>query len=320
MKITREHLKNIVKETMIEESEYQEFFKKALEKAGKSIPSMSDDEKKAFFNKIEKTWNGRGKKNEGNAFGAAVAKAKKDGDSKFKVGDKEYKVERFGRGDETELDELTKAQEKLPPALKKAIEKKEGKKESVEESVNELSDKDIKKAEQIRKSMPGFVGEKFAKKASNEDILAFADLQDKEAQIYNSKIKPIRDAKKKLYKKYRIRESVNEGSMSWEKHFKGYNEKELQFIQKLIWLNPQDIDGVIKMSKKKDFKPFVQKAAKKGLHESINEGPSTEEKRIAMLAVRKQAKYRNVSLEQAIQDQINALEELKRDAKRGKIK
>ena len=29
---------------------------------------MSDDEKKSFFNKIEKTWKGRGeKKNEGNA-------------------------------------------------------------------------------------------------------------------------------------------------------------------------------------------------------------------------------------------------------------
>lgn len=64
MKITREALKNIVKETMIEESEYQEFFKKALEKAGKSIPSMSDEEKKAFFNNIEKTWKGRGAKKE----------------------------------------------------------------------------------------------------------------------------------------------------------------------------------------------------------------------------------------------------------------
>ena len=41
MKITREALKTIVKETMIEESEYQEFFKRALEKAGKSIPDMS---------------------------------------------------------------------------------------------------------------------------------------------------------------------------------------------------------------------------------------------------------------------------------------
>jgi hypothetical protein len=34
-----------------------------------------------------------------------------------------------------------------------------------------------------------------------------------------------------------------------------------------------------------------------------------------MLAVKKQAKYRNVSLSQAIQDQINALEELKRQYK-----
>ena len=64
MKITREALKNIVKETMIEESEYQEFFKRALEKAGKSIPQMSDEEKKKFFNNIEKTWKSRGKKNE----------------------------------------------------------------------------------------------------------------------------------------------------------------------------------------------------------------------------------------------------------------
>ena len=52
--------------------------------------------------------------------------------------------------------------------------------------------------------------------------------------------------------------------------------------------------------------------------EPLNEGPSTEEKRIAMLAVRKQAKYRNVDLVQAIQDQINALMDLQRDVKRGK--
>ena len=64
MKITREQLKGIVREAMIEENEYQEFFKKALEKAGKSIPQMSDEEKKAFFNKIETTWKGRGEKKE----------------------------------------------------------------------------------------------------------------------------------------------------------------------------------------------------------------------------------------------------------------
>jgi len=78
--------------------------------------------------------------------------------------------------------------------------------------------------------------------------------------------------------------SVNEGSMDWEKHFKGYNEKELKVISKFIWMNPQGIDGVIKMSKKKDFKLFVQKAAKKGLGESLTIKESVN-KRIAVKEV-----------------------------------
>ncbi len=64
MKMTREQFKNIVKEVLSEEAEYQEFFKKALEKTGKSIPDMSDEEKKAFFNKIDAAWQGKGEKNE----------------------------------------------------------------------------------------------------------------------------------------------------------------------------------------------------------------------------------------------------------------
>jgi hypothetical protein len=64
MKITKERLKELVKEVMTEESEYQAFFQKALDKAGKSIPSMSDEEKKAFFDKIDSAWNGKGEKNE----------------------------------------------------------------------------------------------------------------------------------------------------------------------------------------------------------------------------------------------------------------
>jgi Ca2+-binding EF-hand superfamily protein len=64
MKISRARLKEIVREVMVAESEYQQFFQKALEKAGKSIPSMSDEEKKAFFDKIDAAWNGKGEKNE----------------------------------------------------------------------------------------------------------------------------------------------------------------------------------------------------------------------------------------------------------------
>lgn len=64
MKITKEQFKKIVKEVMTEENEYQAFFAKALEKTGKSIPEMSEDEKKAFFDKIDSAWNGKGEKNE----------------------------------------------------------------------------------------------------------------------------------------------------------------------------------------------------------------------------------------------------------------
>jgi hypothetical protein len=64
MNITRQRLKELVKEVMTEESEYQAFFQKALDKAGKDINAMSDDEKKEFFNKIDSAWNGKGEKTE----------------------------------------------------------------------------------------------------------------------------------------------------------------------------------------------------------------------------------------------------------------
>jgi hypothetical protein len=102
--MNRAQLKELVKNIMSEESEYQAFFQKALEKAGKSIPSMSDDEKKAFFNKIDSTWDGKGEKNEGNAFGAAVTAAKKAGEDKFKVGGETYKVEEELVGGQKKLD------------------------------------------------------------------------------------------------------------------------------------------------------------------------------------------------------------------------
>ena len=115
MKISRNRLKEIVREVMVEESEYQAFFKKALEKAGKSLPSMSDEEKKAFFNKIQSTWKGRGAKKE-------------------------------------QVEELTAAQKKLPPALQKAIEKKE---ESVKEST--ISEGKFRKEERELKNLAGVV-------------------------------------------------------------------------------------------------------------------------------------------------------------------
>jgi hypothetical protein len=120
MKITKEAFKTIVREVMIDESEYQVFFKKALEKAGKSIPDMSDEEKKAFFNNIEKTWKGKGEKNERFGRGPGVGPT-------------------FGSADET-----TQVEEAQSPAQKAAFAKmlaakdgKDGKDDDKKEEVKE---------------------------------------------------------------------------------------------------------------------------------------------------------------------------------------
>jgi len=55
-------------------------------------------------------------------------------------------------------------------------------------------------------------------------------------------------------------------------------------------------------------------------NESVNEGYSTEEKRIVMMAVRKLSKYRSVPIDQSINDLLGAGAELQRDIKKGKIK
>jgi hypothetical protein len=146
--MNRAQLKELVKNIMSEESEYQAFFQKALEKAGKSIPSMSDDEKKAFFNKIDSAWDGKGEKNEGNAFGAAVTAAKKAGEDEFEVGGETYKVE----------EELVGGQKKLDVDKDGEIEASDlaalraGKKAN--ESVNEASDSLKLKGIKINKKSP----------------------------------------------------------------------------------------------------------------------------------------------------------------------
>jgi len=70
----------------LKDNAYQQMFKKELEKTGKGIGSMSDMEKKDFFNKLDKMYKGK---------------------------------------DEAKVNELTSGQKKLPPALQKAIKAKE---------------------------------------------------------------------------------------------------------------------------------------------------------------------------------------------------
>ena len=127
--------------------DYQAIFKKELEKTGKGIGSMTPDEKKAFFNKIDKMHNA---KNE--AMDSSWIKKEIDKERKTTLvaapGNKEkviripkekladYKAKGYVEAESyipeaKKIDELTAGQKKLPPALQKAIKAKE-KKEEVE--------------------------------------------------------------------------------------------------------------------------------------------------------------------------------------------
>ena len=47
-------LKELIRQVVKEESDYQEMFKHMLDKTGKSLGDMNDTEKKAFFNAVDK--------------------------------------------------------------------------------------------------------------------------------------------------------------------------------------------------------------------------------------------------------------------------
>jgi len=104
-------LEEAIKKT---DEDYQALFKKELKKSGKSIPQMTPDEKKAFFNKIDKM---------------------------------------HAAKNEAKVDELTSAQKKLPPGLQKAIKKKEMKEEQIDEVnltfIRKFAD-DMKKDKQFK--------------------------------------------------------------------------------------------------------------------------------------------------------------------------
>ena len=149
--------------------DYKQLFKKELEKAGKGIGAMSDQEKKDFFNKIDKKHSAKNedskkvqKMNVKKASGEDSKKLKEsveleeggvkdflmdveDDASDMSLNDliKKYYGQMGLSAQEIKKiyyrvnEELTAGQKKLPPALQKAIKDKQDKKEVKEESEEE---------------------------------------------------------------------------------------------------------------------------------------------------------------------------------------
>ena len=154
--------------------DYKQLFKKELEKTGKGIGSMSDMEKKAFFNNIDKKHSAKNegskeiqKKNmrttPGEGTGAVGGPKLKESVELEEGGVKDFLMDVEDDASDMSLndlikkyygqmglsaqeikkiyyrvnEELTAGQKKLPPALQKAIKDKQDKKEVKEESEEE---------------------------------------------------------------------------------------------------------------------------------------------------------------------------------------
>ena len=142
---------------------------------------------------------------------------------------------------------------------------------SANESVNEKMRPAVKKLLKQKGYSPIF-------QAIDNSKRQFKQMRYSRGEIQDTLIDMFGDEDPKILQK--IKESVNE--QSWHKDFKGYSDKELKVISKFIMLNDKGIDGVIKMSKKKDFKPLIKKMAQKGLHESLNEKVSKSQAQTIM--------------------------------------
>jgi uncharacterized membrane-anchored protein YhcB (DUF1043 family) len=93
MKISQ--LKELVKQVVKEENDYQQLFKHMLDKTGKSITNMSDDEKKKFFNAVDTAYKA---KSEGKLRGYNEAE--------LSAGQKELDVDKDGEIEGSDLAKL----------------------------------------------------------------------------------------------------------------------------------------------------------------------------------------------------------------------
>jgi hypothetical protein len=134
--------------------------------------------------------------------------------------------------------------------------------------------------------------------------------------------------------KFKIVESVNEVASRTAMEIGGLTGMNKDAIQKFVDTNELDIEKVFQFVKKgklsdrmdlvsaiagKPGNPIQNKMIKM-FSESVNEGFSTEEKRIVLMAVKKISKYMNVDLPTAMNYLLGAGQELERDIQKGKIK
>jgi hypothetical protein len=196
--------------------DYQAIFKKELEKTGKGIGSMTPDEKKAFFNKIDKMHNAKNEANEPvkpddsktTLVAAPGNKEKVIRIPKEKLAD--YKAKGYVEAEsyipeakKVKEEELTAGQKKLPPALQKAIEKKDKKEEVELEEACWTGYKKVGMKKKGDKMVPNCIPEEYVTESG--DIIEFVELEEgqyKELDTRKGDLKLAKDKKQALKDKY----------------------------------------------------------------------------------------------------------------------
>lgn len=244
--------------------DYQAVFKAELEKTGKGLAQMTDAEKKAFFNKIDKMHNAKNEM-------AHTMPAKKPDDSKTTMVVKpgapagqekvmripveklaDYKKKGYVEAESyipeaKKIDELTAGQKKLPPALQKAIKAKE-KSEAVDNpyavgmaaAMKQTGDKPPLKKSTIVKAHD--IAKSIEKKEVKEEVLE--EGQFKDIDIRKGDLKIARDKRQALKDKYNAI-MANQAT--------GDEDSIADQIQKLdMSIKKQEQDLIDKMKKMKD--------------------------------------------------------------------
>ena len=201
--------------------DYQAIFKKELEKTGKGIGSMTPDEKKAFFNKIDKMHNAKNEAMDSSWIKKEIDKEKKTtlvaapGNKekviripKEKLAD--YKAKGYVEAEsyipeakKVKEEELTAGQKKLPPALQKAIEKKEKNEEVELEEACWTGYKKVGMKKKGDRMVPNCVPEGYVTESG--DIVEFVELDEgqfKDIDIRKGDLKLAKDKKENLKNKY----------------------------------------------------------------------------------------------------------------------
>lgn len=267
--------------------DYQAYFKKELEKEGKPLASMTDAEKKAFFNRVDKGWNAKNeatsnqvayelgnKENKTTLVAAPGGKEKVIRIPKEKLSD--YKKKGYVEAEEfvpeaaknpyaIGMAAAMKATGDKPPLKKSTIVKAHDIAKKIEKNEDAQADKE-------NESQKKKAGEKEPLKVLKQEEVSLEEGQYKEIDTRKGDLKLAKDKREALKNKYN---AIMANQASGDEHAVA---DQIQKLNMSIKKQEQELIDIMKKSKESEKKEEVET-----VEEALNPGIATDPERIANL-------------------------------------